>query len=199
MLRSRRQTCGGTLIAVPIHTRVGTFTAHFSECGLAKFVFPDDERPASCRATAGNFPSELKEWIKLTENAVSAVLAGHQPSLCPPFDLRAGTDFQQRVWAALQNISLGQTKSYADVAAAVGSPRAFRAVGAACGANPIPVLIPCPRVLASGGKLGGFSGGLDWKKRLLAIETAGRWGTKSLPGAESHSPEKFLFPALGSG
>ena len=88
----------------------------------------------------------------------------------PPLDLSASTDFQRKVWAALKKISCGQTKSYAVIAATVGKPKAARAVGGACGANPIPLLIPCHRVLAANKKIGGFSGGLDWKKKLLSRE-----------------------------
>jgi O-6-methylguanine DNA methyltransferase len=67
-------------------------------------------------------------------------------------------------------ISLGKTKSYGEIAAAIGNPKAVRAVGGACGANPVPVLVPCHRVLAANNKLGGFSSGLDWKRKLLAYE-----------------------------
>jgi O-6-methylguanine DNA methyltransferase len=99
-----------------------------------------------------------------------AILSGQQPVNLPPLDIRAGTEFQRSVWLALREIPSGKTRSYGEVAAAICSPKATRAVGSACGANPIPLLIPCHRVLANGGKLGGFSGGLEWKKRLLAIE-----------------------------
>lgn len=67
-------------------------------------------------------------------------------------------------------IPRGATMSYGEIAAKLNNPRASRAVGGACGANPIPLLVPCHRVLAANGRLGGFSGGLDWKRRLLAIE-----------------------------
>jgi O-6-methylguanine DNA methyltransferase len=97
----------------------------------------------------------------------------------PPLDLAAGTIFQQRVWAALREIEPGRTRSYSEIAAAVGTPKATRAVGSACGANPIPLIVPCHRVVASGGKLGGFSGGLDWKKHLLMAE--GTWLDSFLP------------------
>ena len=70
----------------------------------------------------------------------------------------------------MRKISMGQTKSYGEIARAIGRPKAVRAVGGACGANPIPVLIPCHRVLAANGKIGGFSGGLDRKYDLLARE-----------------------------
>jgi O-6-methylguanine DNA methyltransferase len=84
--------------------------------------------------------------------------------------LDAGTSFQKQVWRALLAIALGQTRSYAQVAVAVRRPKAFRAVGGACGANPIPLLIPCHRVLAANQMIGGFSGGLKWKRLLLGRE-----------------------------
>jgi O-6-methylguanine DNA methyltransferase len=97
-------------------------------------------------------------------------LAGRAPRNLPPLDLSAGTDFQRRVWSALRRIASGRTRSYAEVAVAIGNPRATRAVGGACGANPIPVLVPCHRVLAANRAIGGFSSGLGWKRKLLARE-----------------------------
>jgi len=81
-----------------------------------------------------------------------------------------GTPFQRRVWAALRTIPTGETLSYAQVARRVRSPKAVRAVGAANGANPIPIVLPCHRVIASGGGLGGYGGGLPMKRWLLAHE-----------------------------
>ena len=80
----------------------------------------------------------------------------------PPFHLK--------VWQRLQKIPWGSALTYAEVAAAVGSPRAFRAVGQACASNPLPLIVPCHRVLAQDG-LGGFSGGLHWKRKLLELES----------------------------
>jgi O-6-methylguanine DNA methyltransferase len=100
---------------------------------------------------------------------LKSVLAGRPPGKFPPLDL-AGTEFQKSVWRALRKIRSGRTKSYGEIARAVGNPKAVRAVGGACGANPIPVLVPCHRVLAANKKLGGFSGGLNWKRELLAGE-----------------------------
>jgi len=105
----------------------------------------------------------------MTETALKNILAGREPNHLPPLDL-AGTEFQKSVWNALRKISLGKTKSYGEIARAIGRPKAVRAVGGACGANSIPVLIPCHRVLAANKKLGGFSGGLDWKRSLLKRE-----------------------------
>jgi O-6-methylguanine DNA methyltransferase len=84
--------------------------------------------------------------------------------------LSNGTTFQRKVWNTLRKIARGRTKSYGKIARAIGKPKAVRAVGGACGANPIPVLVPCHRVLAANKKLGGFSGGLKWKRELLARE-----------------------------
>ena len=81
-----------------------------------------------------------------------------------------GTPFQQRVWAALRQIPYGETRSYAELAATVGSPKGFRAVGAANGRNPVPIVVPCHRVIESNGGLGGFSCGIAYKRRLLDLE-----------------------------
>jgi methylated-DNA-[protein]-cysteine S-methyltransferase len=83
-----------------------------------------------------------------------------------------GTDFQKAVWKAMCDIPKGKTATYKDLATAAGSPKAFQSVGTACGLNPIPIIIPCHRVLASGDKPGGYSGqgGLETKRDLLKIE-----------------------------
>jgi len=85
-------------------------------------------------------------------------------------DLSGGTEFQRRVWEELTWTPCGETRSYAEIAKAIRKPKAVRAVGGACGANPVPLLVPCHRVLAANRKIGGFSGGLDWKRKLLERE-----------------------------
>ena len=87
-----------------------------------------------------------------------------------PFDLLGGTHFHRRVWATLLTIPYGEVRSYRWLAETVGNAGAYRAVGAANGQNPVAVLIPCHRVINHNGGLGGFSGGLDLKRRLLALE-----------------------------
>jgi methylated-DNA-[protein]-cysteine S-methyltransferase len=86
-----------------------------------------------------------------------------------PLDME-GTAFQKRVWSALKKIPYGKTRSYADVARAIGHPKAFRAVGNANGSNPIPIIVPCHRVIESNGGLGGYGSGIDIKKQLLEFE-----------------------------
>jgi len=89
------------------------------------------------------------------------------------FDLRLdpkGTVFQKKVWLAMREIPFGQTKTYGDLARAVGSPKGFRAVGGACNRNPIAIVQPCHRVVGSDGKLTGFYGGIDLKQKLLDFE-----------------------------
>jgi methylated-DNA-[protein]-cysteine S-methyltransferase len=97
--------------------------------------------------------------------------AGRRQSFDLPLAAR-GTGFQQSVWRALTDIPYGVTRSYREIAEAVGSPRAFRAVGAANGRNPIAVIVPCHRVIGADGSLTGFGGGLERKRWLLEHERA---------------------------
>jgi methylated-DNA-[protein]-cysteine S-methyltransferase len=91
------------------------------------------------------------------------------------FDLNLvmpGTEFQRAVWSVLRTIPFGETISYAELARRLGKPRSVRAVGSANGANPLPIVVPCHRVIGSDGSLTGFGGGLDLKRKLLALEGA---------------------------
>jgi methylated-DNA-[protein]-cysteine S-methyltransferase len=89
-----------------------------------------------------------------------------------------GTPFQKRVWKELEKIPYGETRSYMQIAVAVGAPKAVRAVGAANGSNPIPIIVPCHRVIGTSGKLTGYGGGLPLKKRLLELEGAATMGLR---------------------
>jgi len=150
-----------------IKTPRGSFAAHYSAAGLARLDFPSRKRIAQTPAIS----PAVRQWHKRACRALARVLQGRAAGELPPLDLAAGTPFQRKVWAALRLIPAGQTESYGQLAAALGAPKSARAVGNACGANPIPLLIPCHRVLPSGGGLGGFSGGLRWKRLLLAQES----------------------------
>lgn len=87
-----------------------------------------------------------------------------------PIDLSTGTEFQRAVWRRLQRVRFGKATTYAELAEQIGQPESARAVGNAVGSNPLPIIIPCHRVLAAHGRLGGFSAGLSRKRKLLAIE-----------------------------
>ena len=104
--------------------------------------------------------------------AVAAYFAGDTRALDGLATRTGGTDFQKAVWAALRAIPAGETRSYGQLAAAIGSPRAVRAAGLANGQNPIAVIVPCHRVIGANGTLTGYAGGLERKKWLLAHEAA---------------------------
>lgn len=116
-----------------------------------------------------------KEFGEITKGSALILdeLAGYFRGELRTFQSRpfmVGTEFQQRVWNALLAIPYGETRTYGRLAEAIGDLRAARAVGTACGKNPLPILIPCHRVVAGQG-LGGFGGGLEMKRRLLAMES----------------------------
>ena len=122
--------------------------------------------------TAVAFGMKLKKdpvFLKTAVDQLRAYFAGE----LKVFDLKlapAGTAFQKSVWKALMKIPYGETASYKDIAIAVGNPKAVRAVGGANGRNPLPIVIPCHRVINANGKLGGYASGLDVKTKLLTLE-----------------------------
>jgi len=111
--------------------------------------------------------------LQQAEKFIRACLRGLPPRAIPQLNPKVAGGFTARVLAALQKIPSGATMTYGDIARRIGAPRAARAVGTACGANPLPLFIPCHRVVAAGDALGGFSAGLAWKKFLLAKECGG--------------------------
>ncbi len=162
------------MTTIELPTSEGCFKATFTARGLANLEFPPARVPrAGVRRRLAAPLGVPRRWLEQTRRAIDAVLRGRPGSSLPPLDLSSGTDFQRSVWRELQSIPPGHTRTYGQIAAVLGRPQAARAVGQACGANPIPLLIPCHRVLAAGHRLGGFSGGLDWKRRLLGRE--GHW------------------------
>lgn len=122
-----------------------------------KAHWPDVVWQESPEATAG-YVRELEEYF-----------AGSRREFSFPLDLR-GTPFQVKCWRALLEIPYGETRTYADIARAVGQPKGFRAVGLANNRNPIAIVVPCHRVIASDGTLCGYGGGLDVKRKLLELE-----------------------------
>lgn len=145
-----------------------------SQRGLLRVGFPSTAAEAQRWAMRhlGSLPAPANPDDALLAEArrqLDAYLRGELRAFDLPLDLR-GTPFQQSVWRALLGIPWGSTCSYRDLAARIGQPAAVRAVGAANGANPISIVVPCHRVIASDGALRGYSGGLDLKRTLLRIE-----------------------------
>jgi methylated-DNA-[protein]-cysteine S-methyltransferase len=141
--------------------------------GVRHIRFP---RPDGSKKSRAVKPE--RGWIESSSGAVAQAVAQLREYFAgsrTEFDLPLapqGTHFQLAVWRELQRIPYGQTISYGELARRIGNPKASRAVGTANGANQIPIVIPCHRVIAAGGKLGGFGGGLPVKEALLALEGA---------------------------
>ena len=156
---------------LPVITDDGEFTARYNDDGLVELNFPSSRPRRSPKKTPPPaVPAKIRAWHRLTGAALALVLAGRPAKQLPPLVWAGKTEFQQAVWRELLKIRGGDTLSYGEIAKRIGRPKAVRAVGGACGANPIPVLVPCHRVLAANHKIGGFSGGLAWKKTLLTRE-----------------------------
>lgn len=118
----------------------------------------------------GIVPHRDDEHLEAIREKLRAYFRGEKVAFDFPLDLKGVSSFQKAVWDQTRRIPYGMTTSYQKLAAELGKPHQARAVGRALGANPIPILIPCHRVVHENGSLGGYTGGLEWKKRLLAIE-----------------------------
>jgi len=118
----------------------------------------------------GNDNGMALKWIRTAESSLRRYFKGDSRAVRRiPLDIK-GTVFQKKVWQALKQIPAGKTRSYAAIAKCIGHPKAFRAVGTACGANPVALVIPCHRAVGSGQSLGGFAWGIQKKKKLLRLE-----------------------------
>lgn len=154
-----------------VNSPVGRLTLVASEAGLAAILWEND-KPGRVRLAIG---AEDRGHPVLVEagRQLGEYFAGRRKKFGVALDV-TGTPFQRKVWNALLTIPFGETRSYRQIAAQIGSPAAVRAVGAANGRNPVSIMAPCHRVIGSTGKLTGFAGGLDVKARLLALERPSR-------------------------
>ena len=156
-----------------VETPVGVFGAVVTLRGLSRLIFPGEDfgqceawvtrwEPGAIRSPDGSALQHLGEQL-------TAYFEGTLREFTVPLDLR-GTPFQLRVWEALQEVGYGELRTYGKVASGIGALKAVRAVGAANGANPVPIIVPCDRIIGSNGRLVGYGGGLDMKRRLLERE-----------------------------
>ncbi len=165
-----------TLFATPI----GRCAIAWNERGIALLHLPESSealtRARVLRRLPSARPAAPPAEVKRVIDAIGSLLRGEPAALdAAPLDMHGVPPFHQRVYEAARRIPPGATLSYGAVAARAGAPGAARAVGQALGKNPFAILVPCHRVLAAGGKLGGFTanGGLDTKRRLLGLERSG--------------------------
>lgn len=147
--------------------RIGILTLVGSEAGLRHIGFESDKHPVAIRDDWAREPA----FFAPVKAQLRAYFNGELKAFDLPLDPE-GTAFQVRVWQALRAIPYGRLVSYKSIAQAIGNPKAVRAVGAANGKNPLPIVIPCHRVVGSDGSLTGFGGGLKIKQRLIDLECA---------------------------
>jgi len=149
-----------------IATPIGRLTLVASSKGLQQVIFG-----AKKLSTTKSASTKASDHLTQTERQLREYFAGKRKKFSIKLDI-SGTEFQESVWYALNKISYGKTVSYAQQAKLVRKPKAFRAVGSANGKNPVAIILPCHRVIASDGTLGGYGGGLSIKRKLLALETS---------------------------
>ena len=159
-----------------LDTPVGSLLLAATERGLVRVAYASEGHDTVlARLAAGVSPRVLRAPARLDPVAreLEEYFGGTRDAFDLPLDLRLSQGFRCRVLSHLTDIGYGTTASYAEVAAAAGSPRAVRAVGTACATNPLPVVVPCHRVVRSDGTMGGYAGGVEAKQALLDLEAAG--------------------------
>lgn len=154
-----------TDISVSFTTTIGIITLHAEEKGLTGITLP----PPGHETISGNESQSGYPVLNEAERQIKEYLAGKRHSFDLPLIIR-GTEFQKKVWNLIKDIPYGQTLSYGEIAEKLGSTAKARAVGGAAHANPLPLVIPCHRVIGADGSLTGFGGGLALKKKLLELE-----------------------------
>ncbi len=150
-----------------LDTPIGSLLLAGDAEGLRRIDLPRDGRPGSPESDWIEDAAPLSEAIDQLREYFAGTRRAFTVRLSP-----RGTPFQQRVWRALCDIPYGETISYGTLAARIGQPTASRAVGLANGANPLPIIVPCHRVIGANGSLTGYGGGLPIKRQLLALERA---------------------------
>jgi methylated-DNA-[protein]-cysteine S-methyltransferase len=169
---------GGQVGSAIISTKFGWIGMQYSDKGLRKLTLPFTSKDAlsgQLRTNNGGTYTMTENLLAETEKQLLEYFAGTRKEFILQLDLSGSTGFQRLVWECAGSIPYGGIRSYGWVAERIGKPLACRAVGQALAANPIPYVIPCHRVISSGGKLGGFGGKAnisDFKRKLLLLESA---------------------------
>ena len=158
-----------------VDSPVGALLLAATGSGLVRVAFETQGHDAVLEALSATISPRILETparLDTVAHEIDEYFAGRRTVFQVPLDLRLTRGFRREVLAHLPEIAYGQTQSYAQVAAAAGSPRAVRAVGTACATNPLPVVVPCHRVIRSDGAFGAYAGGPDAKRTLLTLESA---------------------------
>ena len=163
-----------TIVWAAMKSRIGTIRVAATSRGVCKIALGKETAAdffGWLKRRIGDAPRrpERSGIVAMALDQIVEYLNGTRHEFDLPLDVR-GTEFQRSAWSAVAGIPYGQTRTYAQVAHTIGQPLAVRAVGAANGANPLPLVVPCHRVLGSDGSLTGYGGGLDVKQRLLEME-----------------------------
>lgn len=148
-----------------LDTPIGSLKLVSDGAALTKIEFPQQH------STFSDDTETTDPVLSACAAQLTEYFAGERQAFSLPLSA-GGTIFQNEVWSALANIPYGELRSYSDIAIAIGRPKAVRAVGAANGRNPLPIIVPCHRVIGSNGSLTGFAGGIPLKTRLLELEGA---------------------------
>jgi methylated-DNA-[protein]-cysteine S-methyltransferase len=154
-----------------LDTPIGTLTLAADAGGLRHIEFPDNRHPTDRAGWVPGARGDVAAVLRMTREQLLDYFDGARTAFDLPL-APEGTAFQQEVWRTLATIPYGATWSYRDLARAIGKPDAMRAVGAANGRNPLPIVLPCHRVIGADGSLTGFGGGLPIKAALLRLEGA---------------------------
>jgi methylated-DNA-[protein]-cysteine S-methyltransferase len=158
-----------------IETPIGSLLLAGTDAGLVRVGFEREGHDEVLETLSSSLSPRILQAPRRLDAAIrqiSEYLEGHRTSFDLPLDFSLSHGFRQEVQRSLSRIAYGHTRSYREVAELVGNPKAVRAVGSACATNPLPVVVPCHRVVRSDGSLGGYGGGIDVKTALLRLEGA---------------------------
>jgi methylated-DNA-[protein]-cysteine S-methyltransferase len=156
-----------------VDSPIGTLLLVSTHHGLVRLGFPTEDHDALLEDIATRVSPRIVEQsarVDIVRRELDEYFAGRRHDFDVPLDWSLSQGFRQRVLKAIASIPFGEVRTYRDMATAAGNAAAVRAAGSACGSNPIPLIVPCHRVLRTGGGLGGYGGGLDVKRKLLQLE-----------------------------